>query len=318
MHESWSLCLLVLSLCNVFGDTDAPNPSDMDDFDDNHMEGYRSHSDLKWKWQFMNIDSLPIAQAPFAKPQLSPSKVFYKIPMQQSTSILLSLRNLGESAFNITSITGYIHAAHRFSFYVQNNTARFVDVVLAPSSEISLEYRFIPWPGLPAVDYVFSGDIEYDLVMKTESETQGPSRGVLPSVEYKHKFMNVTINIYDPAPMNWIDFQLLFMSISITIFWIFVAVLFHELWWIPNQEAQGKQPLSTQDWLLSIYEMYLKTTYYKVREKVLNEPNPMNNVPSHKTNSNTSGNNVAPKKSSNNDWLTGTSASSKKKKRKKN
>ena len=53
-------------------------------------------------------------------PQLLSSKYFSKLPIQESTSILLSLRNLGESTFNITTITWYLHAAHRFGFYVQN------------------------------------------------------------------------------------------------------------------------------------------------------------------------------------------------------
>eukprot|EP00483_Globobulimina_turgida_P000373 UN00373 len=213
MYDFWSLCLLFFFIYNVIADIDTSKPDDMDDFDDNRAEGYKSHSDIKAKWRFLNRNSLPIEQAPFASQQLSPSKHFYKIPIQESTSILLSLRNLGESTFNITSLTGYLHAAHRFSFYVQNNTVRRLNSVLFPNSEISVEYRFIPWSKLPSVDYVFSCDIAYKLLINQETESKR-----LP-IEYKYKFMNVTINLYDHAPMNWIDFQLLFMTISILVFW---------------------------------------------------------------------------------------------------
>eukprot|EP01084_Bolivina_argentea_P317427 550353_1 len=307
MYDFWSLCILFFFIYNVIADTD-PSKSDNDDFDDNRIEGYKSHSDIKTKWRFINRISLPIEQAPFASPQLSPSKTFYKIPMTESTSILLSLRNLGESTFNITSITGYIHAAHRFSFYVQNNTARQLNSILYPNSEITLEYGFMPCSDLPLVDYTFSSDIEYKLLIDEEKENK---RLV---IEYKYNYINVTINIYDSQPMNWIDFQLFFMTISIIIFWGFIAVLFYELWWIPNQEAQGKQPLSTQDWLIFLYTNYIKMNYYVIREKILNKPNPMiqNNSSDNRKNRNT---NTSPQKNS---WLSGTSAGKKKKNKKKN
>ena len=117
MYDLWSLCLLFFFIYNVIADNKDQN---LDDFDEIQVEGYKSHSDIKTKWQFLNRQSLPIEQAPFIKPALSPSKFFYKIPIAQSSSILLSLRNLGETTFNITTIQGYLHAAHRFSFYVQN------------------------------------------------------------------------------------------------------------------------------------------------------------------------------------------------------
>ena len=121
MYDFWSLCLLFVFIYNVVADVDpTKQDSTLDDFDDNRVEGYKSHSDVKTKWQFLNRQLAPIEQAPFAQQSLSPSKVFYKIPIGQSSSILLSLRNLGESTFNVTTLTGYIHAAHRFSFYVQN------------------------------------------------------------------------------------------------------------------------------------------------------------------------------------------------------
>ena len=120
MYDFWSLCMLFLFIYNVIADIDPNKQDNLDDFDDNRVEGYKSHSDIKTKWTFINRPSLPIEQAPFAQQSLSPSKVFYKVPIAASSSILVSLRNLGETTFNITKLTGYIHAAHRFSFYVQN------------------------------------------------------------------------------------------------------------------------------------------------------------------------------------------------------
>ena len=187
--------------------------------------------------------------------------------------------------------------------------------ILRPNSEISLEYRFAPWRGLPLVDYVFSCDVEYQILIDQETESKR-----LP-IEYKNKFMNVTINIYDSNPMGYIDFQLFFMTISIFIFWAFIGILFYEFWWIPNQEAQGKQPLPTKDFVFMVYKQYVLNYFYIVREKITKQANPMNKLGGNGNSGGKGGdgsvNNsgaTTPKRQTDS-WLSGTSASGKKKKK---
>merc|ERR1712228_1098931 len=96
------------------------------------------------------------------------------------------------------------------------------------------------------------------------------------SNEYLYNFVNVTVNIYDSAPIyNLFYFELFFMFISMAIFWMFVAIIFYELWWFPNQVAQGNTPLPTQEWVAMIYREYALANYYVFREKIAQTPNPM-------------------------------------------
>ena len=165
---------------------------------------------------------------------------------------------------------------------------------------------------------MFSGDVEYQMLIDEESESS--SKQI--SSEYKYNFVNVTVNLFDSAPMKLIDFELFFMLISMSIFWMFVGVLFYELWWFPNQLAQGNTPLPTQEWVAMIYREYGLANYYVLREKVLQTPNPMG-VKSKEGSNGYSGNHVSSgrsakkQKSKNDGWLTGTSVSSKNKKKKK-
>ena len=105
--DFWSFCLLSIFIYNTLVASSGNNE-------------YKSHSDITAKWKFIDRNSFPIAEAPFASSLQSPSKQYYKIPMKQTTAILLSLRNSGDSSFNITSISGNLHAAHRYSFHVQS------------------------------------------------------------------------------------------------------------------------------------------------------------------------------------------------------
>merc|ERR1712228_379781 len=293
--DFWSLFLLFTFIYNALSDSNA----------------YKSHSDIKAKWRFINRNPLPIEQAPFASAAQSPTKHFYKIPMKQTTAILLSLRNLGESTFNISSITGYLHAAHRHTFHVQNIPSRSIQSILQPNSEISFEYQFLPWHGLPAVDYVFSADVKYKTLIDEEMESKRISN------EYLYNFVNVTVNIYDSAPIyNLFDFELFFMFISMAIFWMFVAIIFYELWWFPNQVAQGNTPLPTQEWVAMVYREYGLANYYNLREVITKTPNPMSTQ--HRNGMNGTVGSPNKRKSKNDSWLAGTSVSNKKKKKKRN
>ena len=168
---------------------------------------------------------------------------------------------------------------------------------LKPNSELTLEYRFVPYDGLPLVDYVFSCDLSYNLEKDDGS-----------LLEYKTKFLNTTINIYDKSA-SWkiIDFEFIFMLISIALFWAFVALLFYELWYIPNQIAQGKQPLSTQEQIINIWNVYIKGNYDNAKSKLLNKPI---------TSPHNSSKNKPQKKKNDEGWLSGTSASKKRRNKK--
>merc|ERR1719203_1675319 len=304
---------LVLSLIISNGSAAIAAAASSSDMDGKGMDGYKAHPDIKVKWRFMDRNSFPIDEAPFARTQQSPSKYFYKLPMKQPTAILLSLRNLGESAFNISSIQGSLHAAHRYSFHVQNNPLRSIQSILAPHSELTFEYQFVPLPELAAFDYVFSGDIRYKLLQR-EGE------------EYNYNFVNVTVNFYDySTPFKLIDFELLFMLISMAIFQMFLGILFYELWWFPNQLAQGYTPLPTQEWVLMIYKEYALTNYYAIKSKIMQTPNPMDVARKSGSNgikdasfANVHGGGDNKRKSKNDNWLSGTSVANKKKKKKKN
>ena len=68
----------------------------------------------------VNRISFLISQASYSTPQLSPSNEVYSIPFNEETIILITVRNVGRKNFNITHITGYLHAAHSFDFLVEN------------------------------------------------------------------------------------------------------------------------------------------------------------------------------------------------------
>ena len=120
MYDLWSHALLFLFVYHAVADRVGLKQDAMAEFEDTSVAGYKSHRDIKTKWQFLDRNPFPIEKAPYAKGHLSPTKQFYKLPLTESTSILVTLRNLGDFTFNITSITGHLHAAHRFSFFVQN------------------------------------------------------------------------------------------------------------------------------------------------------------------------------------------------------
>jgi len=307
MCDLWSFVLLFLFVYGAFAaDRVGSREDGMVDFEDESVSGYKSHTNIKTKWQFVDRSPYPIEKAPFAKAYLSPSKQFYKLPLTESTSILLTLRNLGDFTFNISSISGYLHAAHRFSFFVQNSTTRPIHSLLGPHSEMTLEYRFVPWTGLPAVDYVLSGDVEYAVIVPPKSGIESDPI----SIEYSNQFMNTTVSIYESNPFRYLDFELLLMVVLIVLFWTLVAILFYEFWWIPNQMAQGKQPLPTHEFVVLCYERYLQSILYDLREKLLNKPNPLkskkgNNAGNGSRNNSRSGS-TTPSRSQKNDWLQGT------------
>merc|ERR1712217_931775 len=114
---------------------------------------------------------------------------------------------------------------------------------LRPHSEMSLEYRFVPYPGLPAVDYVLSGDVEYF----TKIPLAGGDDDEFMDFKYQTQFMNTTVSIYESNWFRFLDYQLVIMLMMMVMFWIFCGILFYEFWWAPNQMAQGKQPLPTTD-----------------------------------------------------------------------
>ena len=98
-----------------------------DEFYSNDEYRYQSHRDLKIKYTFVNRDSFPISQASYSTPQLSPSKEVYSIPFNQETIVLITVRNVGRKNFNITHITGYLHAAHSFDFLVENVSSQLTN-----------------------------------------------------------------------------------------------------------------------------------------------------------------------------------------------
>merc|ERR1712083_589639 len=121
------------------------------------------------------------------------------------------------------------------------------------------------------------------------------------------------------------------MLISMSIFWMFLGVLFYEFWWFPNQLAQGNTPLPTQEWVAWIWRDYGLANYYSLREQMLATPNPMDGNEKREGSNGFGGNNVSNgggggrnggnnnrKKSENDSWLTGTSVANKKKKKKRN
>jgi len=144
------------------------------------------------------------------------------------------MRNLGHQMFNITSITGHLHAVHSFDFYVENYTERLLtSAPLFPRSDLSLEFRFQPWEGLALVDYVFSADVKYSLI--TDKGTQ----------KYIEKVANITVMVYDPRQM--FDFELLFMFVLIVAFWGVVGWAAYAFYYVPAQQAKGKTPMSTSE-----------------------------------------------------------------------
>lgn len=175
---------------------------------------------------------------------------------------------------------------------------------------MTLEYRFVPWTGLPAVDYVLSGEVEYNVMVPAK----GGDEDEFVAVEYRNQFMNVTVSIYETNPFRYLDFQLLLMVILIAAFWLFVGILFYEFWWIPNQMAQGLKPLPTTDFVMHCYRRYIRIKYYELREKVLKEPIPNHVRGNNKKNQNNrlnanqskSGSNTPGKGGGSDGWLKGT------------
>ncbi|ETO02446.1 hypothetical protein RFI_34986, partial [Reticulomyxa filosa] len=63
--------------------------------------------------------------------------------------------------------------------------------------------------------------------------------------EYTEKVVNVTIMVYDPR--QFFDFELLFMFILIVAFWGAVAWAVYALYYVPTQQAKGKNPMTTTE-----------------------------------------------------------------------
>ena len=165
---------------------------------------------------------------------------------------------------------------------------------------MSFEYQFIIDDWLPSVDYVFSSDIKYVLPTDTKD------------IEYNWKYSNITISVFNSSKK--IDVQLLFMFILILIFWLSVFVLFYELYYIPNQQQSGNQPITTMELLTIIKDIIqFKTNISslidiftnKDKDKKSNTKKYINNK-SNKYKSSNNNNN----KSNDDDWLSGTSLAS--------
>ena len=208
----------------------------------------------------VNRISFPISKASYSTPQLSPSKEVYSIPFYEETMILITVRNVGRKNFNITHITGYLHAAHSFDFLVENYMERVMNVQLSSYNELTVEYRFEPWNGLPSVDYVFSCDLGYILQLTSRMDNIGNND--IDFLAFQSKFANVTISVYDSSKL--IDFELFFMLILILGSWGAVAWVQYELFYVPDQQEKGNSGMTTSELLQSLlYKVkpFLRNTF---------------------------------------------------------
>lgn len=81
---------------------------------------YRAHGDIKTKSWLIGRDSFPVENAQYTNAQLSPSSEVYRVPVGEPTTIVFSLRNIGDKTFNVTSSVGYLRAYHKYTFAVDD------------------------------------------------------------------------------------------------------------------------------------------------------------------------------------------------------
>jgi len=114
---------------------------------------------------------------------LLPEYADKRFPVGEEATILVDVSNNGQDVFNITRIGAFLHSPFDLSYYIQNFTVGELSGVAAPSAQISLEYKFTPDQKLEALEYWFSGFVEYTMEGSDEP--------------YQQIFVNTTVHLYD-------------------------------------------------------------------------------------------------------------------------
>lgn len=73
-----------------------------------------------------------------------PKNLDNKFTLSQPATILTAFSNVGMKTFNITGMGAHLHSPFDYSYFIQNFSTRAVGDLLRPSSEITLEYTFLP------------------------------------------------------------------------------------------------------------------------------------------------------------------------------
>jgi hypothetical protein len=273
----------------------------------------RPHGDVKSKAWIANRDSFSVDDARFTNADLSPSTDVYRIPLREPTSIVFTLRNVGDETFNVTTVRGYLRAFHKYDFAVDTYPPMAIgDGLLEPHSEATFEWTLAPYPDLQSAEYVLSVDVAYAMDVPTIVST-------VSTDDYSQNVLNVTIAVSDSSTMSAIvDVELWFMLMMIVVLGLIAGAVVYSSVMVPRQIAAGKtpvyvseivdrvalrtEPMLGENWRYLSATFWLQTTAISSGTTTIFEA-------SKKSSSTTSG------KSFSDDWLSGTGASRKKSKR---
>jgi len=85
-----------------------------------------------------------------------------KFTLSDKVTLLVGIKNTGETALNITGVQTRLHSPFDYKYIIQNFTYREVGMTVEPRREASLEYVFQPDKGLEPIEYHLSAYIDYN------------------------------------------------------------------------------------------------------------------------------------------------------------
>jgi len=111
-----------------------------------------------------------------------------RFPAGEIVTVLCSVRNQGDSPYNITAMMGSLNAPFNFDYHLQNYTLQSLGVFLTTSQEITFEYTFKLHENLDPSEYQLAHTVFYENSEEAFSTT----------------FFNKTVEVYlPPIEIDW-------------------------------------------------------------------------------------------------------------------
>jgi len=91
-----------------------------------------------------------------------PDFVDKKFTLSDKVTLLISIKNSGDAALNITGVQARLHSPFDYKYIIQNFTYREVGMAVDSKKEGSLDYVFHPDKGLEPIEYHLSAYVDYN------------------------------------------------------------------------------------------------------------------------------------------------------------